>query len=74
MPSTRDTLLGEAARCREAALKTTNQELQVGLLELAQKYVELADKALPGGTVPPLEREHAAQQQQQPQLKDDQKD
>jgi hypothetical protein len=64
--------MGEAARCREAAVKTANQELRVGLLELAQKYIELAGNALLHGTPPPLERAaHPVQQQQQPQPDDD---
>jgi hypothetical protein len=48
MTGARDILLGEADRCREAALKTTSPEIRVGLLELAQKYIELARRVREG--------------------------
>lgn len=75
MPSSRETLLGEAARCREAAEKAQTREVRDGLLELAQKYAELAGKAHVNDSLPSLERTQSqpAQQQQQPLPDDDKK-
>ncbi len=70
MSSSRETLLGEAKRCRDAAKKAVSQEVRDGLLDLAQRYEELAAKAAPDSALPPLERDQpqqSAQQQQQPQ-------
>ncbi len=45
MPGHRETLLGEAARCRQAAVQALTQDVREGLFELAQRYEELAGKA-----------------------------
>ncbi len=47
MPSTRETLLGEATRCRQASAKAITHDVREGLLELAHRYEELAAEASP---------------------------